>query len=132
MDVRWASSPEPIDLTGQIVDQQQPAQLVCRIVNFAGLESRMDVYPGEEEKLDVAVRFRGEPECYGWNNEAYFNDWRTPDWKLDGGMYLVRAVITSSGSKCIGIFRLMNESEPLTAFRLTELSRRDTKKINLG
>lgn len=68
MAVRWASSPEPVKLSGQIVDLQQPAHLVYRIVNVTGMESRMDIYPGEEEKLDVAVRFSGDSECYGWNN----------------------------------------------------------------
>jgi hypothetical protein len=129
MAVRWASSPQPINLGGQIVDLQQPAQLVYRIVNVAGMESRMDVYPGEQETLDVVVRFKGDQECYGWNNESYFNNWRTPDWKLDRGTYLVRVVIASSGSKFVGRFRLMNEAEPLTAFHLTDLPRRERKKI---
>lgn len=129
MAVRWASSPEPINLGGQIVDLQQPAQLVYRIVNITGMESRVDVHPGEEEILDVSVRFKGEPECYGWNNESYFHNYRTPDWKLDRGVYLVRAVIATSGSKCIGRFCLMNEADPLTAFHLTSLSRKEQKKI---
>jgi|SRR5208337_665005 len=129
MAVRWASSPEAINLGGQIVDLQQPAQLVYRIVNVTGMESRIDVYPGEEETLDVAVRFNGEPECYGWNNESYFNNWRTPDWKLDRGTYLVRVVIASSGNKFVGRFRLMNEADPLTAFHLTKLSRKERKKL---
>jgi hypothetical protein len=34
----------------------------------------MDVYPGEEETLDVAVRFDDEADCYGWNNDAYFHN----------------------------------------------------------
>jgi hypothetical protein len=84
---------------------------------------------GEKEKLDVAVRFTGEPECYGWNNESYFNNWRTPDWKLDRGTNLVRVVIASSGSKFVGRFRMMNEAKPLSAFHLTSLPRRERKKI---
>ena len=129
MAVRWASTTPPINAAGQIVDLQQPAQLKYRIVNVTGMESRMDVYPGEEEILDVAVRFKGEPECYGWNNESYFNNYRTPDWKLDRGVHLVRVVIATSGSKCIGRYRLMNEADPLTAFHLTNLSRKEQKKI---
>ena len=129
MAVRWAGSPEPINLSGQIVDLQQPAQLVYRIINVTGMESRMDVYPGEQEMLDIAVRFSGEPECFGWNNESYFNNWRTPGWKLDRGAYLVRVVIASSGSKFVGRFLLMNEADPLSAFRLTSLSRKEEKKI---
>src|SRR5207245_1295547 len=95
MAVRWASTPEPVRVTGQIIDMQEPAHVQSRIVDFAGLESRIDVYPGEEEILDVAVRFVGEPDCYGWNNESYFHNWRVPDWKLTRGVHLVSAMITS-------------------------------------
>jgi hypothetical protein len=38
-------------------------------------------------------------------------------------------VIASSGSKFVGRFRLMNEAAPLTAFHLTNLSRKEQKKI---
>ncbi len=55
------------------------------------MESRIDVYPGEEEILDVAVRIEGESDCYGWNNEAYPSYWRTKDWKLPPSRYLVKS-----------------------------------------
>jgi hypothetical protein len=129
MAVRWASTPPPINASGQIVDLQQPAQLKYRIVSVTGMESIVDVYPGEEEILDVAVRINGEAECYGWNNESYFHGYRTPDWKLGRGVYLVRVIIATSGTKCIATFRLMHEAEPLTAFRLENTSREEEKKI---
>ena len=77
-----------------------------------------------------AACFTGEPECYGWNNESYFNNWRTPDWKLDRGTYLVRVVIASSGSKFVGeTHRMMRRAQdPLTAFHLTSLPRRDGRR----
>ena len=124
---RWASSPEPIRAAIQTVDSAGNVQ--TRAVAFADPDSRIDVYPGEEEKLDVTVRFAGEQDCYGWNNEAYLNNWRTPDWKLPRGAYLVKAVVTSSGNKCVGEFRLLNEVDALTAFRLTPLLPEDQRKI---
>lgn len=70
MPVRWSYTPEPIPLVGIINDKQinifDPARLT--------LESRVDVYPGEFQRLDVAARFNNKDECYGWNNENYFSD----------------------------------------------------------
>jgi hypothetical protein len=119
MAIRWASNPPPVRITGQIVDLQDPAQVQSRIVDFTGIESTMDVYPGEDEIFDVAVRFLGEQEGYGWNNESYYNNWRTPDWRLPRGTYLVRAAVTSSGNKCVRLLRLQNEVDPLSGFCLT-------------
>ena len=78
----------------------------------------MDVYPGEAELFDVAVRFRNEDDCYGWNNESYIHNWRAPDWRLPPGRYLIRVVITTAGQTCEGLFRLINDV-PLGDFRLT-------------
>jgi hypothetical protein len=74
-------------------------------------ESRIDVYPGESQLLDVAARFDDDEDCYGWNNEAYFSNplWRNPAWRLPRGRYLARVEVTSSGQKCIGLFRLIND-----------------------
>lgn len=115
MPVRWSNSPQPI--ASQIVDTHGVVQYA--ILDFArAAATRMDVYPGEEEIVDVAVRLDDELDCYGWNDEAYIHEWRNPNWKLARGRYLVRVVITSSGQKCVGCFRLINDVDNRTDFRL--------------
>lgn len=108
MAVRWSGSPQPIPLEA-ITDDNRRFQIFdpMRLT----LDSRIDVYPGEHEILDVAVRHDAEPECYGWNNEAYLQPhvWRTPGWRLPPGRYLVKVVVVSSGQKCEGVFRLIND-----------------------
>ena len=84
MPVRWVNSPEPV--ASQIYDMEHNPQFY--IADFARNTTRIDVYPGEEEMLDVAVRFDAEEACYGWNNEVYGNNWRTPRWRLPRGRYL--------------------------------------------
>jgi hypothetical protein len=81
----------------------------------------MDVYPGEQERLDIAARFDNESECYGWSNDSYFSDpvWRIPDWRLPPGRYLVNVTVVSSGEKATGLFRLVNDV-PQSDFRLQE------------
>ena len=97
------------------------------IVDFARVATaaRMDVYPGEEEIVDVAVRLDNELDCYGWNDEAYTHNWRNPNWKLPPGRYLVRVVVTSSGHKCIGHFRLINDVDNRADFRLASATPQD-------
>jgi hypothetical protein len=127
MPVRWANSPQPI--ASQIVDTHGVTQYV--ILDFTRMASaaRMDVYPGDEEIVDVAVRFDDETDCYGWNDEAYIHQWRNPDWKLARDRYLVKVVITSSGDKCIGCFRLINDVDKRTDFRLEPAKPEDTAKL---
>jgi hypothetical protein len=127
MPIRWARSPEP--LPNQIVDRQGQVQFYIRDFTRAITESRIDVYPGDQEKLDVAVRFDDEPDCYGWNNDTYqYSDWRNPNWKLPSGRYLVKVVVTSSGQKCVGKFRLINNVDDLAEFCLTDILPEDRKK----
>jgi hypothetical protein len=110
MTARWAGSPEPVPIhavtqAGAAIQIFDPLRLTH--------ESRIDVYPGEAESelLDIAGRFDNDAECYGWNNETYFcsTPWRNPDWKLPPGRYLVKVVIRSSGQRCEGLFRLVND-----------------------
>ena len=75
------------------------------------LEPRVDVFPGEKERLDVAARFDTASECYGWSNESYFSDpvWRNERWKLQNQRYFVKITIVTSGEKVTKIFRLIND-----------------------
>lgn len=115
MPVRWSFTPEPLPLTGIINGTQikifDPARF--------NLESRIDIYPGEIHRLDVAARFNDEDECYGWKIENYFSDppWRNPRWKLSAQRFLIKVTVVSSGDKCTGVFRLINDV-PQDAFRI--------------
>ena len=76
MEARWAGSPEPVfprirDLTGKETSLLYDVERILA-------PSRVDIYPGESETLDLAVRYDGEDQCFGWNNESYFNNMRNP------------------------------------------------------
>src|SRR5262249_728606 len=94
-----------------------------QLIDFTrlSLASRIDVYPGETQLLDVAIRADNDAECYGWNNEAYFStpQWRNPNWKLPSARYLVRIEVVSSGQKYGDGFRLINDVGR-TDFRLDQ------------
>jgi|SRR5215469_10589949 len=117
MDGRWSNTPEPVPIA--LPATAPGAQRLVLMPEWR----RIDVYPGESELLDIAIRADNDAECYGWNNEAYFSSpmWRNPSWKLDRGRYLVRVIITSSGQKCVGWFRLENNTSR-TDFRLEPYS----------
>ena len=107
MPIRWSGSPEPVPMRLVVDDKHifiaDPARFT--------LTPRIDVYPGEAERLDVAGRFDNEAECYGWSNESYFSNpkWRNPGWRLSPARYLVRVTVVSAGEKCKGVFRLIND-----------------------
>jgi len=126
MPVRWVSTPEPV--ADEIINPAGEIKFFIRDFSRARNESRVDVYPGEDTLLDVAVRFEGEADCYGWNNDSYFYDWRNPTWKLTSERYLLKVIITSSGQKCVGKFRLINNVDNYSDFRLTELLPEDRAK----
>jgi hypothetical protein len=129
MTVRWVRSPEPV--ASRIVDAANLNETRFFIFDFSKplVQLRMDVYPGEHELLDVAVRFEGESDCYGWNNESYLHNWRNPLWRLPRGRYLVKVVVSSSGQKCVGVFRLVNDVEQQQGFRLLPATSEDRAKV---
>jgi hypothetical protein len=107
MPLRWSGSEEPLPLqivmgaqTGMIVD---PSRM--------SVDSRLDIHVGDSGKVDTAVKFNNEPECYGWCNLNYFSNpqWRNPDWKIPPGRYLVKVVVVSADQRCEGVFRLIND-----------------------
>ena len=126
MPVRWANSPQPV--ANQITDLQGEVQFLVQDRTRNATESRMDVYPGESEILDVAARFDDDTDCYGWNNDAYFFEWRNPYWRLPAGRFLVKVVITSSGQKCVGKFRMVNDVSR-SDFRLEQTNAEDKAKF---
>jgi len=116
MDGRWAGSAQPVPLP-VIGPGGQQFQLID--YERLTLASRIDVYPGETELLDIAFRADNDVECFGWNNEAYFSTpaWRNPRWRLPPGRYVVVVAVRSSGQKCVRSFRLINDVAR-TDFRL--------------
>jgi hypothetical protein len=130
MGGRWAGSPEPVALPVVGPEGQQ-----FQILDFTrlSLESRIDIYPGQTEILDIANRPDNDDECYGWNNETYFSNprWRNPNWRLPSGRYLVRVIISSSGQEFTNYFHLMN-NVPRRDFRLEPASRAEIDLVIRG
>jgi hypothetical protein len=110
---RWSGSPEPAPILFRIGDNS------VMISDPSKLTTRIDVPPGEIQRLDIAAKFDSERECYGWSNESYFSNpvWRNPNWCLSEGRYLVRVAIVSAGEKCMCTFRLINDV-PRQDFRI--------------
>jgi hypothetical protein len=115
MPIRWSGSPEPVPMLISVGVQRI---LLSDPARFT-LTPRIDVYPGESERLDISAKFDDENECYGWSNENYFSNpvWRNSNWRLSSGRYLVKVTIVSAGEKFSGLFRLVNDV-PRRDFRL--------------
>ncbi len=128
MAARWAGTLQPnpipiVDAAGVVVSYIHDPERI-------GVGSRMDIYPGESEPLDVVARIENDQECYGWNNETYFTRpfGRNPNWRLGYDRFLVKVKVLSSGQKCEGEFRLINDV-PRNAFRLEKANQEEMEKI---
>lgn len=124
MQARWWGVREPLPI--QVVGQGLRLQIIDP-VRLAS-ENHRDIYSGQPEQLDVAVRFDDDAECYGWCDENYSCEprWRNPKWKLDKGRYLVKVTVKSS-TKCCDVFQLINDGS-FNDFRLEKAQPRDRKK----
>jgi len=51
-----------------------------------------------KEYLDIITKYENDKEAYGWNNNAYLHNWRTPNYKLERGKYTVKiSIATQNG-----------------------------------
>lgn len=87
MHGRWANTPEiPHVARGSRIERTLYPDPVS-------------IWSGEEQPLDCVVQNEEESVAYGWNNEAYFNNWRTPNYRLSTGHYKVKiSIIAQNGS----------------------------------
>lgn len=126
MSGRWANSPQPILLVGEIEGGALPwtrgdkRKLTLRDPLIITDESYIDIHVGGEEFLDIAVRYYTDDECYGWSNKSYKCNGRLQDYRLDRGEYIIRILIKYSGKVCIAYFQLVN-TDALDNFKITEV-----------
>jgi hypothetical protein len=123
MQIRWIRSPEPVPIQANFGGQRLAIFDPVRLTP----ELNWDIYPGMEELFDVAARFDADVDCFGWSNESYFSDpiWRNPNWRVPPGRYLIKVEVFSSGKRCEGLFRLINDVQ-IGDFRLEPAQRDDT------
>jgi hypothetical protein len=82
---RWTSTPEMPYIKNDAI---------LKILN----PDPVTITVNEKEYLDVIAKYENDKEAYGWNNEAYFNKWRTPNHKLERGKYTVKiSIATQNG-----------------------------------
>lgn len=117
MPLRWSDSPQPVPMEVRIGEDVGYVWDPNRMV----VDSRVDIHPGTERALDTVVRFDGDSECYGWNNDSYFSNpqWRNPAWRLHPGIYHVRVIVLSGSARSVEWFRLVTGNLP-NEFRLEE------------
>jgi hypothetical protein len=110
MTIRWTGEghPEPIPIP--IFSPEGKVLGGIPDLRFS-LVPKVDIAPGQSEKLGIAARFEDDKECYGWCNDNYFSHprWRNPKWQLDRGCYLAEVVVVCAGASVRQLFRLINE-----------------------
>jgi hypothetical protein len=129
MPIRWSDAPEPV--APQLIINNMSVAMIDP--DRIAIISRRNIYPGESERLDVAVRFDSDVDCYGWTNDNYFSEpkWRNPKWRLPGGCFLARVTVISAGERSAKLFRVINCSLR-TDFRLELARPEDSKRFRSG
>ena len=92
---RWSSTPElPYISTDATLKLLYPDPVTIPV--------------NSKEFLDVVTKYDRDFEAYGWNNEAYVHNWRTPQYKLSRGSYIVKVTIsTQNGVTFNNTFKLV-------------------------
>jgi hypothetical protein len=81
---------------------------------------REDIPAGESAVLDVAVKFNGEPDCYGFNNENYLDPTlHLPDHQVGQGVCRVVVRVAAGDLVRVAEFQLHNTGIGLNDFALT-------------
>jgi len=110
---RWAGSPQPpeVALANGLVTPYALLTLGYK-----------EIFPGNDEQIDIAARFPGEDQCYGFTNLSYFqNPWgKHQDFKLEKGRYIVEVQVSHTGGTLTRRFLLRNDV-PHSEFKLEEV-----------
>jgi hypothetical protein len=122
---RWANSPAPVPT----VFQAPGGSMIVFDLERFNRESRLDIYPGDSEPLDVVVRFGVEDICYGFANESYLHhNFRHLELTLNKGVFIVRVTVSVSGRQHVRYFRIHNDG-PRSSLRLEAVSKDEQRRI---
>ncbi len=117
---RWTSKGEPLisTLLGQIIDP-----------NAVLVVPREDIQPskGEENAVEVAIgmKYEGETEFYGFNNESYLNQplLKNNKWKFASGNHKGKITLSTLGGIYTKEFIVHNKSKKRSEFYLELIER---------
>lgn len=92
---RWASAPELPHI---------PNDAILKLLH----PDPVTIPINEKEYLDIITKYENDKEAYGWNNEAYLHNWRTLNYKLERGKYLIKiSISTQNGITFSNKFELL-------------------------
>lgn len=101
---RWISQPEPLIPViheGQVLNIIDPARLIAA--------QKMDIHCHEDQRISIALKFDGRPDCHLFSNESYYYKWQNPAWGLGPGDHHLRVTIYYERGREVASFRLRNK-----------------------
>ncbi|KPJ64740.1 hypothetical protein AMK68_00720 [candidate division KD3-62 bacterium DG_56] len=120
---RWSSAPEPV--IPAIAPAHENAVLSSAgttAVEIKGVQINLldvgrlyssgrkaDIHPNEDQRLAIAIKYEGEPDCYLFSNESYQDTWwRLPAWRIPLGTHRLRITVSYPCGREVAQFRLAN------------------------
>lgn len=80
---RWADTLELVNAS--------PFEII-RIINYP---DPITIIAGEQTPLDIFTKCGSDQEAYGWNNEAYLHNWRTPHYMMTPNDYHITVQVVA-------------------------------------
>lgn len=118
MSCKWSGKPEPVTI---IFDPNISGNAYVLDVTKIREAESVNIPPGKDgEVLDVALKHKGEKECYGFNAQNYAPiaqpKWRDPNKKINSLKCLLRVTVTSGETSKSKDFFLKNPGINLEDF----------------
>lgn len=112
---RWPSTPEPITRSGENLVIDFPKL-------FIGREN--SIFPHEDERIDLGIKFQGENEFYFFSNESYLYDqWKNPNWRIEKGEYFAIVKVFYEYGNVESFFELKNSGSNKTDFSIRRIKK---------
>ncbi len=103
---RIGFNPSGIRVDGKWTDSREPVLRQQGREDLLALGA-IDIAPGQTRRLDVAVKYEFEAECFAFSNDSYGSDFRVAKYQLPGNEWRVIVVITGKGVGVVqGVFML--------------------------
>lgn len=115
---RWADTGEPVTAS-------QDGARYFQYQLVSGLKFN-HILPGESSNLAVAIKWEGEKEFYGFDNESYAflaNGFRDDDKKIKNSCILKVQLTTTDGRYREKTFKINSPSTHINNYKLTELKK---------
>lgn len=110
IDGRWSGNPEPYTPMSPLGDRGTVNPTIFPVLR------KIDIFPGQTEGLDVAIKYDDENPIYAFSNESYIPSnkmWRSQNWQIDLKKILIDVTVNTGDLIKQELFLLKNPDKSI-------------------